>query len=574
MTSSEKDYCTMLDKLIDVKGTRDLLILLHELCITSLLSSTMGKRTFLLPPKSALVKLNKAKKSDAKEQIRRHILNKLVDHDSFKAGEDTINVGTMIKNNRYNVKKGKKDEIIVDGVSCKLVARASNGIIYQADDVLQEHIVEPSGSKGRASGRRSKKRSSRSSRSSSRSSSRGSSRGSSRSRSRSRSRKTRVRRRKQTGGGDFFPLVQNNYKHEHDGSLESRLLFIQQYQDTFKNNWAPYGLGHLMLYLNQNVGDLKTQYIPFLGSDPTTSLELLLGLYEKPWNSSRLLISENQFSGFANSPMFLSGEQALMMEARELLDSIYSSSGMGSCAYESPSVDLGFINNSRNYLSNLIKKNPANIGENIESIYKIMVGEPNRFNPGHMRVFQKVWEQPELGLLKNDLIRFSGNLYDMSVPYEKRYGEMSSLFGGNARDVINRIVNNDILNKYSGMPSHRSGSGFYNLDLGGLGQSTDYESLLDYIGLWVDSDQFAHSFQIDMSKQGGIDNLFGGISPLGMGSSPFGSSMGLSPYGSSPFGPRRGNFHMNNLLPKTSTSIYSSSTTIPLIGARSLTGNI
>ncbi len=312
MTSKEKDFCTILDKLVDVKGQRDLLILLHELCLTSLLSSSLGRRTFLIPPKSVVSKLQKAKSTDAKNQLRRYILNKQVDDGSFKAGEDTINVGTMVKNNRYNVKKGKKDEIIVDGVSCKLVKRARNGVIYQADGALKENIVAPVEPKGRGRARksrgrkssRSKGRSSRSSRSRSRSSS---------SRSRSRSPKSR-RTRKQSGGG-YFPLVQSNYKSEHDGSIESRLLFIQQYQDQFKNQWAPHGLGHLLLYLNQNVGDLKTQYIPFLGSDPTTSLELLLGLYEKPWDPSRLLIDQNQFAGFANSEFFLNGNQALMQEA-------------------------------------------------------------------------------------------------------------------------------------------------------------------------------------------------------------------------------------------------------------------
>lgn len=485
MTSKDKDFCTILDKLLDIKGQRDLLLMLHELCLTSLLTSSMGRRTFLIPPASAVAKLKKAKPAEAKEQLRRHILNKLVDDASFKTG-DTLNVGTMVKNNRYDVKKGKKDEIIVDGVKCKLVKRARNGVIYQADGVLKENIVERSESKER--GRR---------------------RTSSGSRSRSRTPKSR-RSRKQRGGG-YFPLVQN-YKSEYDGSLESRLLFIQQYQDAFKNQWAPYGLGHLLLYLNQNVGDLKNQYIPFLGSDPTTSLELLLGLYEKPWNSSRLLIDEPTFAGFASSPFFLSGDQALMMEARELMESLLSFGGLGSCAYESPSIDQTFIGQSRGYLSNILKTNPVNLGENVMSIYKIMVGEPNRFNPGHMRIFEKVWEDPAAGLLKNDLIRFSGRMYDMSVPYEKRYQEMSSLFGGNARDVINRIINNEVLTRYTGQLDGLGGLSNIS-NFGGLSSSTDYENLLDYLGLWVKSDDFAHSFQIDLGKQG-VDSIFGGLGGL------------------------------------------------------------
>ena len=489
MTSKEKDFCTILDKLLDIKGQRDLLLMLHELCLTSLLTSNMGRRTFLIPPTSAVAKLKKAKPADAKEQLRRHILNKLVDDASFKKGEDTINVGTMVKNNRYNIKKGKKDEIIVDGVKCKLLKRARNGIIYQADGALKENIVERSESKERGRRRR---------------------RTSSSSRSRSRTPKSR-RRRKQHGGG-YFPLVQN-YKSEYDGSLESRLLFIQQYQDQFKNQWAPYGLGHLLLYLNQNVGDLKNQYIPFLGSDPTTSLELLLGLYEKPWNSSRLLIDEPTFAGFASSPFFLNGDQALIMEARELLDSLFSFGGLGSCAYESPSIDQTFIGQSRGYLSNILKTTPASLGDNVMSIYKIMVGEPNRFNPGHMRIFEKVWEDPAAGLLKNDLIRFSGRMYDMSIPYEQRYSEMTSLFGGNAREVINRIVNNEVLTKYT--RQYDGLGGLSNINLGGLGQSTDYENLLDYLGLWVNSNDFAHSFQIDLSNNGGVDSIFGGLSGLG-----------------------------------------------------------
>lgn len=485
MTSKDKDFCTILDKLLDIKGQRDLLLMLHELCLTSLLTSSMGRRTFLIPPASAVAKLKKAKPAEAKEQLRRHILNKLVDDASFKTG-DTLNVGTMVKNNRYDVKKGKKDEIIVDGVKCKLVKRARNGVIYQADGVLKENIVERSESKER--GRR---------------------RTSSSSRSRSRTPKSR-RSRKQRGGG-YFPLVQN-YKSEYDGSLESRLLFIQQYQDAFKNQWAPYGLGHLLLYLNQNVGDLKNQYIPFLGSDPTTSLELLLGLYEKPWNSSRLLIDEPTFAGFASSPFFLNGDQALMMEARELMESLLSFGGLGDCAYESPSIDQTFIGQSRGYLSNILKTNPVNLGENVMSIYKIMVGEPNRFNPGHMRIFEKVWEDPAAGLLKNDLIRFSGRMYDMSIPYEKRYQEMSSLFGGNARDVINRIVNNEVLTRYTGQLDGLGGLSNIS-NFGGLSSSTDYENLLDYLGLWVKSDDFAHSFQIDLGKQG-VDSIFGGLGGL------------------------------------------------------------
>lgn len=505
MTSKERDFCTILDKLIDIKGQRDLLILLHELCLTNLLSSSMGRRTFLIPPSSAVNKLKKAKAADAKEQIRRHILNKLIDDKSFKKDEPTINVGTMVKNNRYNIKVGKKDEIVVDGVKCKLVARARNGVIYQADDVLKENIVaqEPKS--------RSSSRSSRSSRKS-----RGSS---SQSRSRSRTPKSRRRRgarRRTQKGGSYFPLVQNNYKTEYDGSLESRLLFIQQYEDMFKNKWAHHGLGHLLLYLNENVGDLKHNYVPFLGSNPTTSLELLLGLYDRPWNPSRLLVDENQFAGFANSSYFLNGNQALMFEAQELINSFLLTGGIGDCAYESPSVDMNFVNQSRGYLSNILKQNPIHLADNIQSIYKIMVGEPNRFNPGHMRVFEKVWEDPAEGLLKNDLIRFSGNTYDMSIPFEHRYQQMSTMFSGSSRDVISRIFNRDILTNYTGNRTNGLDGlgGLASLDLGGLSRSTDTENLLDYIGLWVDSNDFAHSFQVDMSQNNG-SSMFSGMGGLG-----------------------------------------------------------
>jgi hypothetical protein len=479
--SSEKDYCTILDKLYDIKDHNEFVLQLHKLCLTSLLASNMGRRTLILPPKSVVKKIEKMKHDDAKMLIRRHILNKQINAESFKKG-DTLNVGTMVKNNRYNVKQGSKHEIVVDGVSCKFLKDASNGSIYQADAELQEHITTE-GVEGAERG----------------------SRRNSRSKSRSKTPKSKRRRRTQHGGGNYFPLVQNNFKHEYDGSVESRLLFIQQYEDQFKKMWPHYALGHLLLYLNENVGDLKNQFIPFLGSNPTTSLELLLGLYQKPEDASRLLINNQMFSGFANSPYFLSSNQALMIEARELLESIYNIHGLGSCAYDSPSVDLNFISSSQGILSNILKTNPLALGESVMNIYKIMTGEPNRFNPGHMRVFEKVWQEPVMGLIKNDLIRFTGNMYDMSIPYEQRYSQMSSMFQGNARDVINRIINNDILKTFTTNPS----TNYLNMPLGGLGQSTDYENLLKYMGMWVNSTDFAHSFQIDLAKNGGVDNLLG-----------------------------------------------------------------
>lgn len=499
--ATEKDFCTVLDKLLDHK---DFLMLIHKTCLSSLLSNVISKKIVLVPSKDHLKTLEKKTKNEIRTILMRHILNTGITQDKLKE-MNTVNVGTQIKNNRYDVVYDGKDTITVDGIKAKLDIVARNGSIYVINGLLKENIVERPTSRKRS-------------------------------------------RAKQYGGGglalagsNLMPLVSVDGQmiHPNDGGLEVRHLFIDELQNNFGNQWANQGLAELLVYLNSNIGNVKEQYLPLLGGDPTASLEILLDIYTRPWNSNQLVIDQGMFSDFTMSPYYLSQDPSILGEASSIFGSFTSGLGSSSSMFENIKLDSQFINRSRSILQNVLG-NPQRIrdfGNNVLNIYKIMLGEPNRFNPGHTRIFKKLWNNPAEGLLKNDLLKFvSARKYNMSIPYSQRYNELSNIFGKSPNEVINSFLKNNLINNYSGATDIFGGLS----NFGGLGSLSDYESYSKFNKLWVDSNQFLNSVLIDLNE----DN------------SPFSSIYSNSPSFSS--------FDYSSNSPFNSLNISSSNSFTPL----------
>lgn len=505
--SSERDFCTVLDKLLDHK---DFLMMIHETCLSSLLTNAISKKMVLVPSKEDLDTLKKKSKNEKKNIIMRHILNTNVTQEKLKDIK-TINVSTQIKNNRYDITYDSKDTILVDGHKAKLDSVARNGSVYVIKGLLKENLSD---------------------------------------RPKSRSRKQHGGAGLALAGSTLIPMVSVDgpMNHPNDGGLEVRHLFIDELQNHFGNQWANQGLAELLTYLNTNVGNVKEMYLPLLGGDPISSLEILLDIYTRPWNNSQLVIDMPTFSGFTNSPFYLSNDPSILGSANSIFGSIMSGLGSSSSMFENLSLDTQFIGRSRSILQGVLG-NPQRIkdfGNDVLNIYGIMLGEPNRFNPGHTRIFKKIWNNPAEGLLKNDLLKFvSARKYNMSIPYGDRYKELVNIFGKSPNEVVTSFLKNNLISNYTSSTDIFGGLS----NFGGLGTFSDYESYVNFNKLWVDSNQFLNSVLVDLSSDnspfGSLYNNGSSTSLLNYsGSSPFGS-MNMSSFNSfTPIPTRSGTMSM------------------------------
>ena len=111
--------------------------------------------------------------------------------------------------------------------------------------------------------------------------------------------------------------------------------------------------------------------------------------------------------------------------------------------------------------------NSSNLREGIVASYEKLAGEPNRYNPETVAIFNRVYgPKYSDNLLKNDLLRFGvKNLH--TLPFEDYNVNMNTLFRHNAPDVVNNLLHTELL------PD-------------------------DFFQGFTRSDQFLNNFQVDM----------------------------------------------------------------------------
>jgi len=440
MSATERDFCTILDKLVENKDVHEITKELYKHCLTSLITNPVSKRSFLAPDKKLLTKLKAMKTADMKKQIKMHVLGRMILPDQSFKDRSQLDVPTMLKGVKYEVSKGKTAKsIMVEGRECKLLAVAGNGALYVTSDALPEKksVATPRAK----SAKRSKS-------------------------------KGKGKKKKQKGGSHLF-----------GNGLDARFTFINDYRTQFQNEWAMQGLGHLLLYLNQNIGDFRNLYLPFFGTDPMSTLEILLQLRDRPYDPTRLLISEQTFGGFMNSPFYLSSDQMLLQEARSLLRSFCNDMDVpGMCPYETHYIQESFIKQHQDYLRGLLSNNPLEARDKIVAIYQ-KLGDMDRYSPGQVALFKKIWEKPGEGLLRNDLMRFfSKQLSGSGLPWDSYDQSMDMLFGRPVNDVLNTIL----------QPSYLSGSS--------IGYGNNFRFPTDMLVDWVESECFLHCFPVDMHR--------------------------------------------------------------------------
>lgn len=453
MATQEKDFCTILDKLVEQKDVHEIVKELYKHCLTSLITNPVSKRSFLAPDKKALTKLKAMKPADMKKQIKMHVLSRMITSESFK-DRDQLDVSTMLKGVKYDVVNGKAAKsIVVEGVECKLLAVAGNGALYVAEGLLP--VKTPVVTVRSKSAKRSKspKKKSKSSKS-----------------------------KKQKGGSHY------------GNGLDARFSFVNDYRNHYQNDWASQGLSHLLLYLNQNIGDFKNQYLPFFGTDPMSTLELLLQLRDRPYDQSRLLIPEQTFNGFAGSPFYMSNDQSILQEGRSLLRSFCNDMDVpGMCPYETHYIQESFVKQHQDYIRGLLTSSSSDARDKIVSVYQNL-GDMDRYSPGQVNLFKRIWDKPGEGLLRNDLQRyFSKQLSGSGMPWESYDQSMDMLFGRPVDDVLNTILQPNYMNQGMGMQGM---SGMQNMGM----QGSDFLFPNDMIVDWVDSECFLHCFPLDMHK--------------------------------------------------------------------------
>lgn len=481
----EKEFCTILDKVDD-----KVLTLLTKLCMSSLLSRTdpKGKRTFLKPDSKLLGKLEKMKSADAKIHLRYHILRGNLTPKVVEAKTEAFKAFPVVKDMEYEVEKGKKNEMVVNGVVAKFVSSARNGSIWEVSEQLkpQERKKEsPKREKGKRR-KRSKKGSSSSSsrrRGSSSSSSRSRSRGSSSSRrkgssssprrrgssssSRSRSRGSSSSRSRGKGKKSNEDYLDYNYEEMAEiaypgmsgGGLanledpsELRFTIINDYQREFPLeqfpmgsdlNWANRALAALLLFGEEKYApNFKKMYLPFLSSDPLATLEILLQLRDKPLELSKTILDTEFLLNFMNSSMYLNPATELLTRGQELLRGFCGQmDAPGLCPYETYYNMQPWYNTEMSYLRGLADiEDPMALRRGILAAYRKLSGEPNRYNPETVGIYKKVYG-PSYGdaILRHDLMRYMVKLLHR-LPYGQYSSIMDTLFTGPSSSVVENLL--------------------------------------------------------------------------------------------------------------------------------------
>lgn len=429
----ERDFCTILDKLVEHKDVHENAGVLYKHCLTSLITNPVSKRSYLALDKKALSKLKNKSAAEVKKQIKMHVLGRMILPDQSFKDRTQLDVPTMLKGVKYEVSKAKSAKsIMVEGRECKLLAVTGNGALYVTDDLLPEKKAAPAAKRAKSPKR------------------------------------SRSRKRKQRGGSHLL------------SGLDARYKFLDDYRGQFQQDWSMYALAHMLLYLNQNIGDFRNMYLPFLGTDPMSTLELLLQLRDRPYDPSRLLIEEPVFSGFQSSPYYMSGDAALLQEARSLMRSFCNEMDVpGMCPYETYYIQESFIKQHQDYIKSLLTTSPIEARDKIVAIYQ-KLGDMDRYSPGQVALFRKIWERPGEGLLRNDLVRFFSKQM-RGLPWDTYDQSMNMLFGRPITDALGVIL----------QPS----SG-----LGGISSATNYRFPTDMLIDWVNSECFLHCFPVDMYR--------------------------------------------------------------------------
>jgi len=452
----EKEFCTILDKLDDKT-----LKLLTKLCMSSLLSRTdpKGKRTFLKPDSKLLAKLEKMKSADAKIHLRYHILRGNLTPKVIEAKTEVFKSFPVVKDMEYDVEKGKKNEMVVNGVVAKFVASARNGSIWEVSESLspkERKKESPKREKGKGKSRRKSSSSSSSSRSS-RSRSRSSSSRSSRS-SRSRGKGGRTKMDDFILDYNYEDMAEIAYPGMSGGGLanlddpsELRFTVIQDYMKEFPLeqypmgsdlNWANRALASMLLFGEKHTPNFRKMYMPFLSSDPLATLEILLQLRDKPLEMSKTILDNEFLLNFMGSPMYLNPASELVEQGKELLVSFCGQmDAPGLCPYETYYYMQPQYQSDMSYLRGLTNlDDPMALRRGIIAAYRKLNGEPNRYNPETVGVYKKVYG-PSYGdaVLRHDMMRYMVKLLH-KLPFSQYNSLMDALFVGNSSNVVENLL--------------------------------------------------------------------------------------------------------------------------------------
>lgn len=434
---SHRDYCTLVDEI--GKRSKDFLDILTKHCMTSLVSNPKRKKTVLLPTKTALSKLKKMKPAEQETQIRLHILNRAVAPDTASAQE----LAPMIKGLRIKIDKaaGKK-QITVEGGKATCVAETRTGNLYEIDGLIKAKESVST---------------------------------------------TRGRGRQYYGGAldqitlEQFTLDKSRYPLNYFNMLGS------QYPMNSDTTWAMFALAPLIKYLDQNIANANEILLPWLDTNPLTTLELLLQIRGSNVDPTLQIITPQMWSDFTGSPYYMSDSMDLVNESRAILNSWCMMTG--DCDYAKFSTQRTFIEQNRNYIKNIFNQAPQQARDEITQVYR-KLGDINRYSPGQTALFRKVWQSPtaEIGpyVLQNDLMRFMSNRFSM-LPYPSYDSYMSRLFpsGMDVSMVIENILQPSSSQKI--------------FDVSGYNFSDDV--IID----WLDSSSFLHAFPVDMQ----VDDYWG-----------------------------------------------------------------
>lgn len=422
-SKTPRNYCTVLDELY--KLDKKVYEKFGELCLTSLLARTdpKGKRTLILPSKG----LSKTKAS-LTEQLRNHIIRgNLTPEVLSKKGSMTVSSITGIS---YKIEVSGKT-MKINGENMTHKASGRNGCIYTVPNSLKG--VKTGGGYNIESDESDED----------------------------------DEEIEMNGGSTNFMYDLNS-----EPASELRFMVLEDYAKKFPLDQHPLSsdysyahmlASHLLLQANQQIPNFGDTYKPFISSDPLATIELLLQLRENPLDTSKTLLDDIFLKTFRNSNYYLNDDISLIGDAKNLLGNMCLDTNMpGSCPFDTHYYMNTFVDTER---TNLL--NNSNLREGIVASYQKLAGEPNRYNPETVAIFNRVYgPKYSNNLLKNDLLRFGvKNLH--TLPFEDYNVNMNTLFRDDASNVVNNLLHTELLSD-------------------------------DFFHGFARSDQFLNNYQVDM----------------------------------------------------------------------------
>lgn len=257
---------------------------------------------------------------------------------------------------------------------------------------------------------------------------------------------------------DMLELYGGNTLSMNVGPAGVGMQYIQEYQDNFGDNmlsdlnWANRLYAHFLLFGNNTIPEFKQTYLPFITKDPLASLAILFQLYEEPKKLTHSLIDMNTLLEFKNSLYYLNRDDSLVQQGTELLLSFGKNTYENAYPYETAMFMAPAWNYEYNNIMNMFGNatgldsfsgvNMSNVNRKIISSYSKLKGEPNKYAPGTVAVFErsygKDWGKQ---MLKNDLIRYVTKLI-ATKPFNQYNNIMSSLFINSSDMFVERMFNN------------------------------------------------------------------------------------------------------------------------------------